>query len=106
MYEYASMGSPNLRIIIRFLKKQTDSVRTGWKQIFNFTCWELTKIYPFVGLFPIFSRFLESESPHFGLKLRTMYLPGGRPEFLIRYQEMLGMDPEPDPLQMGFFSYI
>jgi hypothetical protein len=39
----------------------------------------------------------------FEYKLRTICLPGVRPEFLIRGLEVLGLDPEPDPLQMGFF---
>jgi hypothetical protein len=32
-----------------------------------------------------------------------MCLPGVRPEFLLRGLEVLGLGPEPDPLQMGFF---
>jgi hypothetical protein len=32
-----------------------------------------------------------------------MYLSGVRPEFLIRGLEVLGLGPEPDPLEMGFF---
>jgi hypothetical protein len=33
----------------------------------------------------------------------ALYLPGVRPEFLIRGQELLGLGPDPDPLQMEFF---
>jgi hypothetical protein len=32
-----------------------------------------------------------------------MYVPGVRPEFLIRGLEVLGLGPESDPLQMGSF---
>jgi hypothetical protein len=36
-------------------------------------------------------------------KLRTIHLPEGRPEFLICGLEVLGLGPEPDPFQIGFF---
>jgi hypothetical protein len=54
-----------------------------------------------VRLFLIFSTFLHLENCQY--KLRTVCFLGVRPEFLIRGLEMLGLGPEPDPLQMGFF---
>jgi hypothetical protein len=58
-------------------------------------------VCPSVRLFPIFSTFLHLE--RFEYKLRTIYLPGVRPEFLIRSLEVLGLGPEHDPLQIGCF---
>jgi hypothetical protein len=60
-------------------------------------------VCPSVRLFPIFSTFMHLESWKFEYKLRTIYLPGVRPEFSIRGLEVLGLGPEPDPLQIWFF---
>jgi hypothetical protein len=60
-------------------------------------------VCPSVRLFPIFFTFLHLETWKFEYKLRTIYLPGERPEFLIRCLEVLGLGPEHDPLQKGFF---
>jgi hypothetical protein len=60
-------------------------------------------VCPSVRLFPICSTFLHLESWKFECRLRTMHLPGVLPKFLIRGLEVLGLGPEPDPLQIGFF---
>jgi hypothetical protein len=51
----------------------------------------------------IYNNLRHLESWKFEFQLRTMYLSRIRPIFSIGGLRVLGLGPEPDPLQMGFF---